>query len=659
MATTQLPPELVTAADDDLLDGLADDLNPHPMIVHQEAPRFNVTAMQSLLDGKLGPIKQEIRDLLVQDPLFIKDEYISHEDFREITFARAKRLAEHGLGAMDMPTKYGGRGIPNATLALMEILSHYDMSLVIKQGVHFGLFGGALYQLGTARHHEAYLPGLLSMDYCACFAMTELGHGSNVRQIETTATYDPVTEEFIIHTPSESARKEYIGAAAQHANLSVVFAQIYVAGDCHGVSAFIVPIRDENLNLLPGVSAQDNGMKMGLNGVDNGRLWFDNVRIPRENMLDRYAQVTPAGEYKTEIASESKRFFTMIGALVNGRVGVATSALGATKTALTVATRYANRRRQFGPDNAPEALLMEYGTHQKRIMPALAKAYAIDFTLKEMVARAEKSGGSEAEVRELETLAAGVKAYATWNNTHTIQNMREACGGQGFLSVNRFADLKGDSDIYTTFEGDNTVLMQLVAKGLLSEYGSQFDDNGMYALMRMLSSQASRDIAEKNPVITRLRSESHLRDAEFHQNALSFREQVALVETARRFRHQIKAKKLPGFVAMTRMQGDMLHLAKAYIERVILESFHATIERVTDEKLKAMLQDLATLFALNAIHEDAAWYLERGYLTGTKYHALRRQVDKLSGQLKWQAIYLVDAFAIPDEVLGAPIALEG
>ncbi len=627
---------------------------PHAEIEHREAPRFDVTKMQQHLDGDLAHLKQEIRDLLVSDPIFQKDEYISHSDFRQITLDRTKVLAQHKLGAMDIPEEFGGRGEPKGPLALMEILSHYDMSLVIKQGVHFGLFGGAVYLLGTDKHHQQYLSGLVDLDYCACFAMTELGHGSNVRELETTATFDPATQEFVINTPSESARKEYIGAAAQHATMAVVFAQAHVGGDCHGVNAFLVPIRNEKMHPMPGVRIEDNGMKMGLNGVDNGRLWFDNVRIPRENMLDRYASVTPEGEYVTDIASESKRFFTMIGALVKGRFGVAISALGASKTALTVATRYANRRRQFGPAGKPEALLMEYGTHQTRLMPRIAKAYAIDFALKQMTDKSLASGGES--TREIETLAAAIKAYTTWYNTDTIQTARETCGGQGFLAVNRFADLKGDSDVYATFEGDNTVLMQLVAKGLLSEYGSQFNDNRMYAMMRMISRQASREITEKNPVVTRMRSEAHLRDADFHLNALRFREEVALVETAKRFRRQIKEKKLDSFVALTRVQGDMLELGNAYIERVILEEFLEYIDGVEDPDIAAMLRDLATLFALDSIKTNAAWYLERGYLSGTKYHALRRQVDKLCGQLKWQGIYLVDAFGIPDEILGAPIA---
>ncbi len=635
---------------------IAEATSPHPEIVKREAPRFDVAQMQQHLDGDLADLKQEIRDLLVSDPIFQKDEYISHADFRDITYERTKVLAEHNLGAMDIPAEFGGRGAAKGPLALMEILSHYDMSLVIKQGVHFGLFGGAVYLLGTEKHHKAYLPGMVNLDYCACFAMTELGHGSNVRDLQTTATYDPATQEFVIHTPIESARKEYIGAAAQHATMSVVFAQAIVNGESHGVNCFIVPIRDEKMHPMPGVRIEDNGMKMGLNGVDNGRLWFDNVRIPRENMLDRYAHVSADGEYVTDITSESKRFFTMIGALVKGRFGVAISALGASKTALTVATRYANRRRQFGPDDKAEALLMEYGTHQTRLMPRIAKAYAIDFALKQMTEKSLNANAGES-TREIETLAAAIKAYTTWYNTDAIQTARETCGGQGFLAVNRFADLKGDSDVYATFEGDNTVLMQLVAKGLLSEYGSQFNDNRLHAVMRMLTRQAGRELTEKNPVVTRMRSEAHLRDSDFHMNALSFREEVTLVETAKRFRREIKERKLPAFEAMTRVQGDMLDLGNAYIERVILEEFLDYIDGVEDENIAAMLRDLATLFALDSIKTNAAWYLERGYLSGAKYHALRRQFDKLCNELKWQGIHLVDAFGIPDAVLGAPIAI--
>ena len=274
-------------------------------------------------------------------------------------------------------------------------------------GVQFGLFGGSILQLGSSQHHQEYLPAIGTLELPGCFAMTETGHGSNVHDLETVARYDPQTEEFIIHTPNLSARKDYIGNAALHGRLATVFAQLEIGAQRHGVHAFLVPIREDDGTPCVGVGIEDCGEKLGLNGVDNGRLWFDGVRIPRSNLLDRFAQVGPDGIYSSPIASPTKRFFVMLGTLVGGRVSVALAASSASKSALTIAVRYGARRRQFGPEGEAETVLLDFRTHQRRLMPRLATTYALDFALKRLVT--EYVGSTADSRREVEALAAGLK----------------------------------------------------------------------------------------------------------------------------------------------------------------------------------------------------------------------------------------------------------
>src|SRR5699024_3109938 len=132
-----------------------------------------------------------------------------------------------------------------------------------KVGVQWGLFGGAVQSLGSRAHHEQYLPRLVPGELSGCFAMTEFGHGSDVQRLETTARYDVGSGEFVVHTPSAPARKTYIGGAARDARMAVVFAQLETRGEQHGVHALLVPLRDEQGALLPGVHADDNGVKAG------------------------------------------------------------------------------------------------------------------------------------------------------------------------------------------------------------------------------------------------------------------------------------------------------------------------------------------------------------------------------------------------------------
>ena len=234
---------------------------------------------------------------------------------------------------MGYPEQYGGQDAVGRSVAGFETLAYGDLSLLVKCGVQFGLFGGAVLHLGTERHHERYLARIARLELPGCFAMTETGHGSNVQALRTTATYDPDTEEFVVHTPDDDARKDYIGGAARDGRLAAVFAQLVVGGEPRGVHALLVPIRDEDGTVLDGVRIEDCGAKLGLDGVDNGRIWFDHVRVPREALLDRYASVTADGTYSSPIENPTKRFFTMLGTLIQGRVSVCGAAINATKVA--------------------------------------------------------------------------------------------------------------------------------------------------------------------------------------------------------------------------------------------------------------------------------------------------------------------------------------
>ncbi len=534
------------------------------------------------------------------------------------------------------------------------MLGYHDLSLAVKFGVQFGLFGGSVASLGTQRHHEKYLTDIGTLELPGCYAMTEAAHGSNIRDIETLARYDKKSREFVINTPTGRARKVYIGNAVRHGRMATVFAQLQIDDARYGVHAFLVPIRDREGKLRPGIRIRDHGEKLGLGGVDNGSIWFDHVRIPRENLLNRFAYVSADGVYTTTIPGDAKRFFTMLSTLVGGRISIATAALSAVKSGLTIAVRYGARRRQFGPVGEPEVRILDYRSHQRRLMPPLATTFAIDFAVKHLVRTYLARRGMMS--REVEVLAAGLKAYSSWHAVHTLQTCREACGGSGYMAVNRFASLRADTDVFTTFEGDNTVLMQLVAKALLSDFQEQFEEARFLGIVRHVTGKAARAIAELNPIVTRMTDESHLRDPEFQLGALRYRENQLLVSAASRLKKRVD-KGMDAFAAMNDCQDHLLALAHAHVEREILEQFHDAIEDVPNAQLSSILKTLRDLFALSRIEADRGWFLEQGYIEGVKARKIRTLVNRLCHEVRLQALPLVDSFAIPDELLGAPIAL--
>ena len=465
-----------------------------------ESPTFDPASLQRLLDGRYAEVRDEIRTVLSR-PEFAPVTALPTAEYREKVLSWAQSLASEGLTAPGFPERYGGRGDPGANVAGFETIALGDLSLLVKFGVQFGLWGGAVQQLGTERHHERYLRPTATLEVAGCFAMTEAGHGSDVQQLGTTATYDPATDEFVIETPDEDSHKEYIGNAACHGRLAAVFAQLIVGDESHGVHCLIVELRDERGHVREGIRIEDCGEKMGLNGVDNGRIWFHGVRVPREALLNRYGDVDADGVYSSPIESPGRRFFTMLGTLVQGRVCISGASVSAAKTALTIAVRYGLRRRQFGPEPGHEVPILDYRTHQRRLMPLLAKTYGLHFAQAGLLDQFDQvmrnPHASDRERRELESMAAGMKATTSWHAVKTIQTCRECCGGAGYMSVNRFAALRADTDIFTTFEGDNTVLMLLLAKGLLTGYAEHFGELNPVGTVTFVAGQAVETMIER------------------------------------------------------------------------------------------------------------------------------------------------------------------
>ena len=634
-------------------------------------PVVDVDDLTTLLDGRYRDVRQLVRANLVEHAQILEDaEEMSSTDFRERVKDVVVQMASTGQTGMGFPEEYGGGGDIGASLAAFETLAFGDLSVLVKVGVQFGLFGGAILQLGTKTHHDLYLADLVSGRTMGCFAMTETGHGSNVQALGTVARYDAETEEFVITTPDVASRKDYIGNAAAHAELAAVFAQLEVDGESHGVHAFVVPIRRDGA-VVDGVRIEDCGDKMGLDGVDNGRLYFDGVRVPRTALLNQFAEVTPEGRYLSPIDNPNRRFFTMLGTLVQGRVCVGGAGINAAKVALTIATRYADRRRQFeATSQDEEERLLDYGMHQRRLFPLIAENYALHFAQEVVAGQLHDvfSGltTDEQARRMLEARAAGTKALGTWHATRAIQECREACGGAGYLSENRFTALKADTDVFTTFEGDNHVLLQLVAKGLLTDYSSEFEDMDQFAMVRFVAGVAVETVVERTAVHKLFQSirdllpggdawdqEAGLLDPNYQLAMLRFREEHMLGGVARRLKRGIDGGMNPGAV-FSRVQDHVIATARAHTERLILEAFVAKVASVPDGDTKAALNLLCDLYALTTIEADRAWFMEHGRLSSARSKAISREVSGLCRKIRPIAVDLVNGFGVPDAMLRSP-----
>ena len=633
-------------------------------------PRIDVNAVTDLLLGTWADTRREAREM-IKDPAFWRIDGQPMPEHRERVLSQLHLLVEHGGSRRAFPKEYGGLENNGANLAGFMELVLADPSLQIKSGVQWGLFGSAIHQLGTKKHHDQWLPGVIDLSIPGAFAMTEIGHGSDVAAIGTTATYDPDTEEFVIHTPFRAATKDYLGNAALHGKAATVFAQLITGGVNYGVHCFYVPIRDDEGGMLDGVTSEDDGVKGGLNGIDNGRLAFDHVRVPRFNLLDRYGQVAADGSYTSDIPSPGRRFFTMLGALVQGRVSLDGAATTGTALALYIALTYANQRRQFDSGaGTEEVVLLDYGKHQRRLLPLLAQNYAQFFANDELLKKFDSvfSGRTDTpeEREDLETLAASLKPLSTWNALSTIQEAREACGGSGFIAENRFVGLHQDLDVYVTFEGDNNILLQLVGKRLLADYAKQFKGKDAAALARFAVGQTAgrlfhgAGLRQLGQAVTDFGStarsvEFGLREDQQHE-LLAGRVQQMVADVAGALRPASKLSPAEAAALFNSHQAELIEAARAHGELLQWEAFTDGIHRVSDEGTVQVLTWLRDLFGLHLIEKHLAWYLINGRLSTQRAASVSRYIDRLTARLRPHAQDLVDAYGFEPEHVRAPIA---
>ncbi|XP_032877994.1 acyl-coenzyme A oxidase-like protein [Amblyraja radiata] len=590
------------------------------------------SSLARYLDGQHWRLKNQLRRQTAQSQLFRQHSYdLNLDEMRDLTSERVKFVIKLPMVQRQLDEQVEKKKhCINKSLVIGEVLSTADLATGVKMGVVCWLFGGAIINLGSQVHIEKWLQPLKDLKLTGMFAMTERGHGSNVRGIQTQATYDPAFQEFIIHTPCEDAEKMYIGNAMK-GNDAAVFAQLIVNGELLGPHCFIVPIRDQEGNMYPGVTVIDMMHKEGLNGVDNGILVFNNIRIPKENLLDRFGSVSEDGVYQSAIKDRGARFNAMLAALTPSRIALIFQALGAMKLGLSIAIRYSHSRRQFGPKDKEEVKIIDHQTQYLRLMPHLAASLALTFTGRyagEILDEDMCQGRNLVNNRSLQALVAGLKAYSTWENLACLQDCRECTGGMGYMMENRIPGLKCDSDVFVTFEGDNVVMLQVVVRELLAQYARQYEESPMVALLKHWSAAATDSLRTS---VLAFNTET-VGSLSFLLKALNYRERVLQRSLAARLYSKVMKNKEDPFSSWNSCLHHVTCLALAHIHRVTLEQFWKAVEGCPVPEDQALLKKFCLLHGTSLVYQERAWYLEHRYLTPATSVQMRNQVSLTLGE---------------------------
>uniref|UniRef100_A0A8C7MMR8 Acyl-coenzyme A oxidase n=1 Tax=Oncorhynchus kisutch TaxID=8019 RepID=A0A8C7MMR8_ONCKI len=607
----------------------------------RENATFDVEKLTHILDGDIEKTKRrrEIESLVISDPDF------QSEDLNFLS--RSERYDAAVKKSAHMILKLREYGISDP-----EEIYYYSLHMInTPLDLHLGMFLPTLLNQASPEQMETFFIPAWNLEIIGTYAQTEMGHGTHLRGLETTATYDPATQEFVMNSPTITSIKWWPGGLGKTSNHAIVLAQLHTQGKCHGLQAFIVPLRSMNTHIpLPGVVVGDIGPKFGFDEVDNGYLKLENVRIPRDHMLMKYAKVEADGTYvKPPSAKLTYGTMVFIRSMIVGEAGRALA------KSCTIAIRYSSVRHQSEiRPGSPEPQIMDYQTQQYKLFPLLATAYAYKFVgqyMNQVYHRitGDISQGDFSELPELHALSAGLKAFTTWTASAGIEVCRMACGGHGYSRCSALPDIYVNFVPTCTYEGENTVMMLQTARFLIKSYRQASAGHQLSGIVSYLNESERRlqpQSVSSRPTVVNVNDLASLVDAYKLRAA-------KLVEMAAKSIQQELQKRVSQEDAWNNSAIDLVRASDAHCHYVVVKLFAAKLGEIGDTGVHSVLSTLALLYALQGIQQHSGDFLQTGLLSVPQLSQVSQRLKDLLAQLRPNAVALVDAFDYRDEMLNS------
>ncbi|XP_018427966.1 PREDICTED: peroxisomal acyl-coenzyme A oxidase 1 isoform X1 [Nanorana parkeri] len=606
---------------------------------------FNPEIITNILDGTPEKThrRREIESLVINDPAFHNEDpnFLSRSERYELAIKKSsqmvKKMRDHGISDPEEIywfKSFVHRGRPEPL------------------DLHLGMFLPTLLSQATPEQQDRFFMPAWNLEIIGTYAQTEMGHGTHLRGLETTATYDPSTQEFILNSPTVTSIKWWPGGLGKTSNHAVVLAQLYTQGECKGLQAFIVPIRQIGTHEpLPGVTVGDIGPKFGFDEIDNGFLSFNKFRIPRENMLMKHAKVEPDGTYVKPLSDK-----LTYGTMVFIRSMIVGDSARSLSRACTIAIRYSAVRHQSEIRvGDPEPQILNFQTQQYKLFPLLATAYAFHFVGSYMSQKYHRitgdiQQGNLSELPELHAFSAGLKAFTTWVASTGIEECRMACGGHGYSRSSGIPDIYVTFTPACTYEGENTVMMLQTARFLFKSYTAAESGERLGGMVSYLNDVSSQRV-QPQPLAGRPQI-ADINDVFGLVEAYKQRAAWLVVRAARGVQSDLKRGKRKED-AWNKNSVDLVRASQAHCHYVVVKLFADKLSEVLDAATHRILSSLCLLYALHGISKNTGDFLQAGLLTSSQLEHVDQRVKDLLGVIRPNAVALVDAFDYSDTQLSS------
>ncbi|KDR23594.1 probable peroxisomal acyl-coenzyme A oxidase 1 isoform X1 [Zootermopsis nevadensis] len=577
----------------------------------------------------------ELRDTIPQDYLSHKEKYEEAVRKACILFRKVTQLRDKG-GDLEI---------------FRQTLSGMLGSAILKDGnpftLHYVMFLPTIVGQGTVEQQAEWMGKAWNCDIIGTYAQTELGHGTFIRGLETTAHYDPRTQEFILNSPTLTSYKWWPGGLGQTANYAVVVAQLHTKGVCHGINPFIVQLRDEETHKpLPGIKIGEIGTKLGMNATNNGYLGFENVRIPREHMLMKNAQVLEDGTY---VKSPSDKL--TYGTMMFVRVIILQDMAGYLSKASTIAIRYSAVRRQSElKPGEPEPQIMDYLTQQYKLFPNLAACFALRFNaiwLWNMYnnVTAELEDGDLDRLPELHALSCCLKAVCTADAAQGVEICRLSCGGHGYMTCSSMPSIYGLVTAACTYEGENTVMLLQTARYLMKAWQQAVGGMAMtptVAYLKLAVSGNNNPQYWENSTVCIIRA---------YQQVAAGKIKMCAENMDRRIRGGISPEDAWNMTSI-----ELAQCAEAHARAIIVDKFvESVVELNVSSALKTVLRQLSELYAVYWLLQKSGDFLMYSDVSARDIPSLQNWLEVLLSQIRPNAVGVVDGFDICDEILSSAL----